>query len=304
MSDDRTIRLDCQEISEPLHADAPLDSPVDCPNKVKESPCCKVPGCKKVLIGLKRYHRRYKICPDHLKMSVVIINGDECRFCQLCGKFQPLCDFDGTRRSCRTKLARHNERRQKYKKTSNEKASGDDNVSAFQRMGKESSTSGSWSNKLYHGTLIASQLPFQGSSCNPSASNIQHGLNRVGGQLIDCVDSGLPMHNSQFPGYHDRYAHLADFLLQCMAVEEGNNIIEKISRFQRDVKTPDPDVAKLLKMILFDHNQSGHHSSPHQIAANHVLDNSNQQSDSEGNVDMRTLMNLLELITKAYLARG
>lgn len=38
--------------------------------------------------------------------------GDElCRFCQLCGRFHALDAFDDTRRSCRARLNKHNERR-------------------------------------------------------------------------------------------------------------------------------------------------------------------------------------------------
>lgn len=83
--------------------------------KGKHNIYCRVPSCCRVLNTLKRYHRRYRICPEHLKMSHVTLEGTDCRFCQLCGKFQPLCDFDGAKRSCRAKLARHNERRQKCK---------------------------------------------------------------------------------------------------------------------------------------------------------------------------------------------
>lgn len=83
------------------------------PRKGKNNIYCRVPECRRVLNGLKRYHKRYRICPDHLKMSHVVLDGVDSRFCQLCGKFQPLGDFDGAKRSCRAKLARHNERRHK-----------------------------------------------------------------------------------------------------------------------------------------------------------------------------------------------
>lgn len=83
--------------------------------KEKNNIYCRVPSCDNVLNDLKRYHKRYRICPEHLKMSHLVLEGTDCRFCQLCGKFQPLSEFDGAKRSCRAKLARHNERRQKYK---------------------------------------------------------------------------------------------------------------------------------------------------------------------------------------------
>ena len=39
------------------------------------------------------------------------IEGEACRFCQLCGRFHGLEAFDNNRRSCRERLARHNNRR-------------------------------------------------------------------------------------------------------------------------------------------------------------------------------------------------
>ena len=105
-------------------SDSGPDSPVQtfathgeqpAPRKGKNNIYCKVPECRRVLNGFKRYHKRYRICPEHLKMSHVMIDGVDSRFCQLCGKFQPLGDFDGAKRSCRAKLARHNERRHKGK---------------------------------------------------------------------------------------------------------------------------------------------------------------------------------------------
>ena len=36
-----------------------------------------------------------------------------CRFCQQCGRFQPLGEFEGLRRSCREKLDAHNARRKR-----------------------------------------------------------------------------------------------------------------------------------------------------------------------------------------------
>ena len=37
------------------------------------------------------------------------------RFCQKCGKFHQITDFDGLRRSCRAGLARHNEKQRKLR---------------------------------------------------------------------------------------------------------------------------------------------------------------------------------------------
>lgn len=42
-----------------------------------------------------------------------MVEGQTIRFCQQCGRFQLLTDFEGDRRSCRRKLDKHNERRRK-----------------------------------------------------------------------------------------------------------------------------------------------------------------------------------------------
>lgn len=73
----------------------------------------QVDGCCEDLTNLKEYHQRYKICERHLKMSEVFREGNRMRFCQQCGRFHPLNEFDGDKRSCRARLQRHNARRRK-----------------------------------------------------------------------------------------------------------------------------------------------------------------------------------------------
>ncbi len=72
---------------------------------------CQVEGCNENLSSLRIYHRRYKICMNHQKAPTVIIHGKHCRFCQQCGRFHDLSEFQGPRRSCRNRLERHNKRR-------------------------------------------------------------------------------------------------------------------------------------------------------------------------------------------------
>jgi hypothetical protein len=48
--------------------------------------------------------QRYKICPYHLELSQLVVEGQSIRFCQQCGRFQLLEEFDGDRRSCRRKV--------------------------------------------------------------------------------------------------------------------------------------------------------------------------------------------------------
>ena len=74
---------------------------------------CQVDGCVTDLTGLKEYHNRYKICQYHLKIPSIIREGNKQRFCQQCGRFHNLNEFDGDKRSCRARLQRHNARRRK-----------------------------------------------------------------------------------------------------------------------------------------------------------------------------------------------
>jgi len=74
---------------------------------------CQVDGCGADLSSLKEYHQRYKICEYHLKVSSIVKDGAQQRFCQQCGRFHGLSEFDGVKRSCRAPLERHNARRRK-----------------------------------------------------------------------------------------------------------------------------------------------------------------------------------------------
>lgn len=77
------------------------------------TPYCQVFGCKKDLSSCKDYHKRHKVCEVHSKTPKVIVNGIEQRFCQQCSRFHLLVEFDDGKRSCRKRLAGHNERRRK-----------------------------------------------------------------------------------------------------------------------------------------------------------------------------------------------
>ncbi|GIL59960.1 hypothetical protein Vafri_14603 [Volvox africanus] len=74
---------------------------------------CHVPSCNVDLSSLKEYHQRFRICDFHLKAEHVVRDGVLQRFCQQCGRFHTLSEFDGTKRSCRARLLRHNARRRK-----------------------------------------------------------------------------------------------------------------------------------------------------------------------------------------------
>ncbi|KAL0396898.1 UNVERIFIED_CONTAM: Squamosa promoter-binding-like protein 6 [Sesamum calycinum] len=82
-------------------------------NLQSQIPVCIVYGCNKDLSSSKEYHRRHKVCDVHSKTARVIVNGIQQRFCQQCSRFHVLSEFDDGKRSCRKRLAGHNERRRK-----------------------------------------------------------------------------------------------------------------------------------------------------------------------------------------------
>ncbi|CAL5094902.1 unnamed protein product [Urochloa decumbens] len=74
---------------------------------------CQVPGCEVDIRELKGYHRRHRVCLRCAHASSVMLDGVQKRYCQQCGKFHVLLDFDEDKRSCRRKLERHNKRRRR-----------------------------------------------------------------------------------------------------------------------------------------------------------------------------------------------
>ncbi|KAM7500234.1 hypothetical protein LguiA_024648 [Lonicera macranthoides] len=78
-----------------------------------QPPRCQVEGCKVDLSDAKSYYSRHKVCGTHSKSPLVIVGGLEQRFCQQCSRFHLLPEFDQGKRSCRRRLAGHNERRRK-----------------------------------------------------------------------------------------------------------------------------------------------------------------------------------------------
>lgn len=89
------------------------DQPTRSNGKSKGAAICQVEDCNTDLGSLKEYHNRYKICEYHLKTPCIIREGMRQRFCQQCGRFHNIGEFDGDKRSCRARLQRHNARRRK-----------------------------------------------------------------------------------------------------------------------------------------------------------------------------------------------
>ncbi|KAL6205764.1 hypothetical protein ACLB2K_023016 [Fragaria x ananassa] len=77
------------------------------------APSCQADRCGVDLGDAKIYHRRHKVCEFHSKAAVVVVSGARQRFCQQCSRFHEVAEFDETKRSCRRRLAGHNERRRK-----------------------------------------------------------------------------------------------------------------------------------------------------------------------------------------------
>nr|QTM66375.1 squamosa promoter-binding-like protein SPL5 [Osmanthus fragrans] len=74
---------------------------------------CQVPECEADISELKGYHKRHRICLRCANASTVVLDGESKRYCQQCGKFHTLSDFDEGKRSCRRKLEHHNRRRRR-----------------------------------------------------------------------------------------------------------------------------------------------------------------------------------------------
>ncbi|KAL5730440.1 hypothetical protein ACHQM5_003261 [Ranunculus cassubicifolius] len=72
---------------------------------------CQAENCKADLAEAKAYFRKHKVCEVHSKDPVVMVCGLRQRFCQQCSRFHSVTEFDDTKRSCRRRLAGHNERR-------------------------------------------------------------------------------------------------------------------------------------------------------------------------------------------------
>ncbi|CAM8980911.1 unnamed protein product [Rhodiola kirilowii] len=80
---------------------------------LQQPPRCQVEGCNLDLSDVKAYYSRHKVCILHSKSAVVTVGGVQKRFCQQCSRFHQLSEFDQEKRSCRRRLAGHNERRRK-----------------------------------------------------------------------------------------------------------------------------------------------------------------------------------------------
>eukprot|EP00775_Hariotina_reticulata_P004317 gene4317-4570_t len=86
----------------------------DCTDQAdKDAPMlCQALGCEADLLQCKVYCIRKRLCQQHLTASQMRKRSGEptlWRFCQQCGKLEPLDCFDGKRRSCRMRLQKRKE---------------------------------------------------------------------------------------------------------------------------------------------------------------------------------------------------
>ena len=70
---------------------------------------CLVPGCSAPLMH-KAVHSA-RVCPAHRAEMLVVVDGEELRFCQKCRKLQPIGAFDDARHTCRRQLELNRMRR-------------------------------------------------------------------------------------------------------------------------------------------------------------------------------------------------
>ncbi|MED6175448.1 hypothetical protein PIB30_078406 [Stylosanthes scabra] len=147
---------------------------------------CQVYGCNKDLSSSKDYHKRHKVCEVHSKTAVVIVNGIEQRFCQQCSRFHLLAEFDDGKRSCRKRLAGHNERRRKPQADSRFQGtmlssasfmssdSDKHGMSGFWRPGKAEHGSGFWhpqNSRSLFPSYNGKQFPFLQESGAPTTTS-------------------------------------------------------------------------------------------------------------------------------------
>ena len=60
----------------------------------------QVAGCGNDLSRERDSYRRYRICEEHLNLTALrCADGQDQRFCQQCGWFHPLAEFDGEKKN-------------------------------------------------------------------------------------------------------------------------------------------------------------------------------------------------------------
>ena len=85
---------------------------------------CLVVGCTAIDPSHAPYFKRYRICREHMRMPAILMDNVQQRFCQQCGRFQKLNQFEGSRRNCRMQLQKLSSRRHGVSRNSGVLAAG------------------------------------------------------------------------------------------------------------------------------------------------------------------------------------
>ncbi|OWM90356.1 hypothetical protein CDL15_Pgr014658 [Punica granatum] len=152
---------------------------------------CQVYGCNKDLSSSKDYHKRHKVCEAHSKTAKVIVNGIEQRFCQQCSRFHLLAEFDDGKRSCRKRLAGHNERRRKPQVGAHSGRSG----RLLQPFGNRFQ-----GNAFAPTSFICQDILPNGTNLNPEKYSTHDLYGRI--KLEDRADYGGPLTAIPLPSRH------------------------------------------------------------------------------------------------------
>ena len=68
---------------------------------------CRIDTCTADVSQETVYYKRRRVCRACVRAPSLLVDGKEARFCQQCSQLHPLDEFDGLKRSCRSKLATH-----------------------------------------------------------------------------------------------------------------------------------------------------------------------------------------------------
>ena len=76
---------------------------------------CRVDTCGVDITSDQSYRKRYRLCKSCMGQFLILIDGQEMRFCQQCSNLHPVEAFEGSKRSCRAKLVEHKMRGRVYR---------------------------------------------------------------------------------------------------------------------------------------------------------------------------------------------
>lgn len=180
---------------------------------------CQVECCGRDLVDEKDYYRRYKVCHTHATQPAVMVRGVQQRFCQQCGTFHTIGDFDQDKRSCRHALALHNIKRRKRNPDGSAKPSDPSSVDA--------------AHMKYRTSHSTSAAPGRSNDAVTMASLLRTPQNARGSQIIMTGDPLSAASNAARFGLQGRGSPSGTALLngeQDVAEIPGNETISAAAR--------------------------------------------------------------------------